>query len=80
MDYYGKCSRCEMVKKDYEVCPQPYDLLLCKLCYSDVQKNALRDHSIEQILGDVETMLNDGVCKTELIKLKHDLLKLMSHN
>lgn len=49
MDYYGKCSRCEMVKKDYEEVVHPYDLTLCKLCYYQVKKDIEINNILEKI-------------------------------
>lgn len=59
MNYYGKCSRCNVVKKNYEIVPQPYDLLLCKMCYAQVQKDAKRDHEIEQIVEEIQIMIRE---------------------
>jgi hypothetical protein len=84
--YYGKCSRCEMVKKDYEVVPQPYDLLLCKMCYKQVQRDALRGHDIQQInetlnqllrKQPVDPQLDYLQLKTHLGNLRHDIMKLI---
>lgn len=54
MPYYnGKCSRCEVIKSEYDFPPSAYDLLLCKLCFDQVSKNALRDHAIGALIEDL---------------------------
>lgn len=55
--FSGKCSRCEVVKADYEEAPKPYDLLLCKMCYKQVSKDAQRDHAILQLIEDITKTL-----------------------
>lgn len=51
--FSGKCSRCEIIKADFEEEPKPYDLLLCKMCYDQVSKNAQRDHTILQLIEEL---------------------------
>lgn len=84
--FYGKCSRCELIKKDYEVCPQPYDLLLCKMCYKQVQTDAFRSHKIEQINETLNQLINKQPLdpqldliqiKTTLGNMRHDIMKLI---
>ena len=54
MPYYnGRCSRCEVIKSDYDFPPTPYDCLLCKMCFDQVTKNALRDHAIGVLIEDL---------------------------
>lgn len=48
--FTGKCSRCEVLKADYEEAPVPYDLLLCKLCHRDVSRKAMTDDIIENLI------------------------------
>jgi hypothetical protein len=51
--YNGKCSRCEVMKSEYEFPPAPYDCLLCKMCFDQVTKNALRDHELGLLIEDL---------------------------
>ncbi len=54
--FSGKCSRCDVIKADFDEPPKPYDLLLCKLCYKQVCKDATRDRAILAILQDLEVI------------------------
>lgn len=60
--FSGKCSRCEVIKANFEVAPTPYDLLLCDMCYKQVSKDAQRDHAILQLIEElskhIETLKN----------------------
>jgi hypothetical protein len=51
--FSGKCSRCNVIKADFEEEPKPYDLLLCNMCYDQVSKNAQRDHMILQLIEEL---------------------------
>jgi hypothetical protein len=60
--FSGKCSRCEVIKANFEEAPAPYDLLLCDMCYKQVSKDAQRDHAIllliEELSKHIETLKN----------------------
>jgi hypothetical protein len=60
--FSGKCSRCDVIKAEYEELPKPYDLLLCKMCYKQVCKDSQRDHTILQMIEElskhIETLKN----------------------
>lgn len=51
--FSGKCSRCEVMKANFEEPPTPYDLLLCNMCYKQVSKDAQRDHAILQLIEEL---------------------------
>jgi len=55
-NFNGKCSRCDVMKADFEEVPTPYDILLCDLCFNQVTKNALRDNAILLLLEDLDKM------------------------
>ena len=55
--FTGKCSRCEVLKADYEEAPVPTDLLLCKLCHRDVSRKAMTDHKIELIIEELMSII-----------------------
>jgi hypothetical protein len=48
--FTGKCSRCEVLKAEFEEIPKLTDLLLCNLCHGDVSRRALTDHKLEGII------------------------------
>ena len=60
--FSGKCSRCNVMKAEFEDPPTSYDLLLCNMCYEQVSKNAQRDHTILQLIEElskhIETLKN----------------------
>lgn len=51
--YIGRCCKCEHYKSEYEIQPTAYDLLLCSKCFTEVTKNALRDHEIGLLIEDL---------------------------
>jgi len=55
--YSGKCSRCEVMKADFEEIPKPTDLLLCKLCHRDVSRKAMTDHKIGLIIEELLSII-----------------------
>lgn len=52
--FTGKCSKCEVMKADFEEPPTPYDLLLCNMCYNQVTKDSLRDNTVLSIIEELE--------------------------
>jgi hypothetical protein len=54
--FSGKCSRCDVIKADFDEPPKPYDVLLCKFCYKQVCKDAARDNLIRALLEDHENL------------------------
>jgi NMD protein affecting ribosome stability and mRNA decay len=55
-NFTGKCSRCEILKADFEEIPTAFDVLLCNHCYNQITKDATRDNSILLLLEDIENL------------------------
>lgn len=66
--FTGKCSKCEVMKADFDEPPTPYDLLLCNMCYNQVTKDSLRDNAVLSIIEELEAL------KTTIRNFGHDEL------
>jgi hypothetical protein len=76
--FTGKCSRCEVMKADYEEAPVPTDLLLCKLCHRDVSRKAMTDHQIGLIIEELSIWNNENNRATAKLDFNLIISDLMS--
>jgi NMD protein affecting ribosome stability and mRNA decay len=52
--YSGKCSKCNVIKADFEEIPAAFDVLLCNQCFDQVSKNVKQELIIKQTLEELE--------------------------
>ena len=78
--FTGKCSRCQVMKADFEEIPNLTDLLLCKLCHGDVSRKALSDHILEQIVEELTAwnrLNNRSMAKLDFELIIEDLTSII---